>query len=83
VTPEELVVRGQRAEALLANVDLMSFIEELKELLLEGIGNTEPNEYKLRDASYYEHRALNSLIAHLKLYSETAYQITHTESEAN
>ena len=83
MTQEELVVRGARAETLLTNVDLMSFIEELKALLLEGIGNTEPDDHKTRSALYFEHRALNSLIAHLETYRQTATQIHANESEAD
>jgi hypothetical protein len=83
ITQEELVVRGEKALAILNNEDLMSFVEELKGFFLECIGNTEPDDHKQRTALYYEHRALNSIIAHLVTYRETADRIKTTDSESD
>lgn len=87
---EEVLERGHRAASLLNHADMMSFLGEYRNTLLECIGNTQPQESKTRDGLYYQHHALGEFIASLQQYVQAGLAVIqkheaaiHSEDAAN
>lgn len=79
LTTEELITKGLNAAHCLADVALMGFISEMAADALTCIGNSEPEHHKERNQLYYEHRALNDLVARLRTYRDNAETIMAAE----
>jgi len=81
---EEKIQQGLKAAALLDNADLMSFFTDELERIKVCMVNTRPDEGKERNLLYYQHYALNELVASLTAYKEAAItEIEALEAENN
>lgn len=80
LTDEQRVAKGQQAERILNDVTLMGFFEEWRSILLTCIGNTLPDDHKIREGLYYQHRGIVDLEAHLTAYRETARDIIERDA---
>jgi hypothetical protein len=75
LSDEQKVQRGVLAGKYLEDETLMGFIDEMRAVLLTCIGNTQPEDHKLRTTLYYQHLGLVDLVAHLSAYRATAISI--------
>lgn len=83
MTDEEILERGTKAATLLNNHDLMTFIEDERKLLLEGIGNSQPHEVKTREANYAQYHAIGSFIDGLHQYVTKAKALVEAYEQQN
>ncbi len=79
LSDEQKVRRGALAGKYLDDEALMSFIEEMRAVLLTCIGNTQPDDHKLRTSLYYQHLGLVDLVAHLSAYRATAISLNASD----
>lgn len=75
LSQEQVIERGVAAKLLLADPRFQSFFSETKELLLESIGNTKPEDSAEREALYFRYTALNDLLGIMQSYSDAAEAI--------
>ena len=68
---------------LLSEASFTGFLSEMKTDLLTCIGNTQPDDHKLRTSLYYQHRGLVDLEATMNEYVAAAQRIIEqTEQDA-
>lgn len=79
MTQEELLQKGRAAHVVLSNDTIMSAFEELKEDLKTQMVSTSPEQSKERNILYYQHLALENVVAYLSAYALAAEQIEQTE----
>jgi len=75
LTQEEILRRGEVASFLLSEGAFTGFLVEMKTDLLTCIGNTQPDDQKLRTSLYYQHRGLVDLEATMNEYISAAQEI--------
>lgn len=82
LTQEQIIERGVAARLLLTDERFGSFFEETRDLLLESIGNTLPDEREHRENLYFRYQALNDLLGIMQSYVDASEAILKlTESE--
>lgn len=82
LTEEDIVRRGVIAGSLLASEDLKWFFSHLKQLTLETIGQTKPDETTKREQLYDQFRAVDDLLGIMQSYVDAAEAI-HKKNETD
>lgn len=72
--------RGAIAASLLNNPDLLWFFENLKQLTLETIGQTKPDQSDKRETLYNQFRAVDDLLGIMSSYVDATKAI-HEKNE--
>lgn len=72
--------RGAIAASLLASEDLVWFFDLLKQLTLEGLSQTTPEQTQERERLYYSYRAVDDLLGVMQSYVDAAKAI-HERNE--
>lgn len=72
--------RGAIAASLLNNPDLLWFFENLKQLTLETIGQTKPDQSDKRETLYNQFRAVDDLLGIMNSYVDATKAI-HEKNE--
>lgn len=79
---QEIVRKGQLAEAALNSPAIASAVNELSEQLSNALLGTQPHEGEFRERCYYLHKALGELAAILKHRVNMKNQIMETVADA-
>lgn len=72
MTNEQITERGYAAKALLNDPTFKSFLEETRQLILESIGNTQPEASAERETLYLRYNALTDLMSTMQSYVDAA-----------
>jgi hypothetical protein len=80
MTEDDIVRRGAIAASLFDNPDIMWFFNHYKELTLESIGQTKPEQYDQREQLFYQHRAVDEVLGIMMSYVDAAKAI-HEKNE--
>lgn len=79
LTQEQIVLRGNQAQRILGDRDLMGFLSEMQGDFLTTIAATSPDDTKAREQMYFMHRATVELTSMLQQYADAAAQITNAD----
>lgn len=77
---EQIVRRGAIASSVLQSEEHISFYNELKSLILEGIAQSKPEQYDERERLYYQFKAVEDVLGILQSYKDAA-QAIHEKNE--
>lgn len=80
LSEEDIVRRGAISASLIQNEDLQWFFSHLKQLTLETIGQTKPDENIKRERLYDQFRAVDDLLGIMQSYVDAADAI-HKKNE--
>lgn len=84
LSTDETIARGILAAHILEDNNIISFFDEQLELIKESLVNTQPDEEKVRNSLYYQHKGVTEFLQILVAYKEAATQlITALEAENN
>ncbi len=75
LTQEQVIERGVVAKALLTDERYMSFFQEQKQLILESIANTKPEERATRETLYHQLNGLSDVLGTMQSYVDAAEAI--------
>lgn len=81
MTEDDIVKRGAIAASLFDNPDFMWFFDHLKQLTLESISQTKPEQTKEREALYYQHKAVDDVLGIMMSYVDATKAI-HEKNES-
>ena len=80
-TEEDIVKRGAIAASLFDTPDYMWFFDHYKQLTLESIGQTKPEQTTEREQLFYQHRAVDEVLGIMMSYVDAAKAI-HAKNES-
>lgn len=81
---EQIARRGAIASNVLQSEDHLSFYNELKSLILEGIAQSKPEQHDERERLYYQFKAVEDVIGIMQSYKDAAEAIRQkNESESD
>lgn len=72
---EKVVRRGAIASSVLQSEDYLSFYNELKSLILEGIAQSKPEQHDERERLYYQFKAVEDILGIMQSYVDAAQAI--------
>ncbi len=80
MTEEDIVRRGAIAASLFDNPDFMWFFDHLKQLTLESISQTKPEQHDERERLYYSIKAVDDVLGIMTSYVDATKAI-HEKNE--
>lgn len=81
MTEEDIIRRGAIAASLLTNEDLKWFFDHLKQLTLESISQTSPEQQVDRERLYNQYRSVDDVLGIMNSYVDAAKAI-HEKNES-
>ena len=81
MTEEEIIRRGAIAASLLSNDDLQWFFDHLKQLTLEAISQSRPEQQADRERLYNQFRSVDDILGIMNSYVDAAKAI-HEKNES-
>ena len=82
MTEEEIIRRGAIAASLLTNDDLQWFFDHLKQLTLEAISQTKPEQQEDRERLYNQFRSVDDILGIMSSYVDASKAI-HERNESS
>lgn len=80
MTEDQIISRGFQAARILADSEIMTFFDEMKDLIKDANFNTEPAESVERERLYYQLRGIEDVLSSMQAYSAKAEEILAAHS---